>query len=155
MSSFPRFPIISPATRRAVSAAQTTGNASPMQFRQAPLAGADAAVVAWQAEQFQTLLDAFFRPGDLLQQPFIVGLAPIRLRPAEPRRYMFIQNQSAVNQLVLGLGKPPGAAGLLPVDGLIIFPNGGFYEPSVVPQKELWVVGSAANTIGMLIYSPF
>ena len=109
---------------------------------------------ALTAEQFRLLLQGIWRRGRLIVQPFLAtNVAPLVLRPQEPRYYCFIQNQSLVNQLAVNFGRPAGFPGIVPVDGIIIPPNFGFYEPLMVPQDEISVTASGINTPGILIYS--
>ncbi|MGH6795933.1 MAG: hypothetical protein ACREDH_12250 [Methylocella sp.] len=104
-------------------------------------------------DQLERLLRGIWRRGDLFMQPFVTLANPIRLRPAEKRNYFFLQNQSAATQIVLGIGQPPGPAGVAPVNGLVIDFNLGFYEPLVIPQGEIWVGAAVVGTPGILLYS--
>lgn len=105
-------------------------------------------------KQLETLLLASWRQGRLIVQPFIAtSAAPIIVRPQEPRFYLFIQNQSVVNQLSVNFGRPAGALGIVPVNGIIIAPNFGFYEPLMVPQDEISIIASGVGTPGIVIYS--
>lgn len=91
--------------------------------------------------------------GELITTPFVGTLAPQLLRNGERRSYVFLQNQSAANQLVFGFGAQPGPAGATPVAGLVVAPNFGFYEMLVfVTQQPIWVVASAAPTPGVMLH---
>lgn len=103
------------------------------------------------SDQFTALIRTIWKQGTIAQYPFTVGTAAVRLRPAEPRQYVFLQNQSGANQMALGIGKPPSAVGVTPVDGLVIGINLSFYEPILVPQDELWIVAAGAGTPGLLL----
>jgi hypothetical protein len=104
-------------------------------------------------DQFTQLLAAIWRQSEVFMLPFSAQILPVRIRPAENRKYMFIQNQSGAAQLALGINQPPGPFGTNPVAGLVIPANFGFYEPLVIPQGEIWVSASAANTPAILLYS--
>ena len=93
--------------------------------------------------------------GELLVTPFVAtNVNPIKVRDGETRSYLFIQNQAAINQMVVGFGQPPGPAGGIPVNGLIIQPNMGFYEMLVfVTQQPIWILGSAAATPGVILHA--
>jgi hypothetical protein len=105
------------------------------------------------ASQLDALLAAIWRRTDVFMLPFTVGLVPVLLRPAEKRSYVFLQNQSGAATLALGINQPPGPLTSVPVAGLVIAANFGFYEPLAVPQGELWIVASAGATPGILLYS--
>lgn len=79
--------------------------------------------------------------------PITVGVAPIVLRPEENRQYLFIQNTHATQILYIGFSYTPDAA-----NGMQIGPQ-GFYEPYWVPQNEISILGSGANTTGVLLYA--
>lgn len=105
-------------------------------------------------DQFQRLLDAVFRRANIVMQTFLAtNAAPIQLRPQEKRSYLFIQNQSVANNMVLKTGASPSAFGTVPADGIIVPANLGFYEPIQVPQDSLWIIAAAAATPGLLIYA--
>lgn len=97
------------------------------------------------SEPWRTLMYGTQRKGDLLQTYGIVGTNPVLIRPAENRIYLIVQNTSLANTLLVGVGYGPQivAGG---ATGFILLPNGGNYEPSVIPQQDIWVTGSAAGT---------
>lgn len=111
---------------------------------------ADAPLPPWQ---YEALVAALWRQAAVFMQPFTVGTTAILLRPAENRKYLFLQNQSATQNMALGLNQPPGPLTGSPVSGLVILSNFGFYEPLVVPQGEIWIIAAAAATPGILLYS--
>lgn len=115
--------------------------------------GGNTQLFALTPEQLDALIRATFRQNDTFILPFVVGTDPVQLRPAENRRYLFVQNQSGANNMALGINGPPGPLTGVPVNGLVIPTNFGFYEPLVVPQGEIWIVAAAANTPGVLIYA--
>lgn len=105
-------------------------------------------------DQLEALLTAVWKRGNLIVQTFVASNAgPIVLRPQEKRYYFFIQNQSAVNQLSVNFGRAAGPLGIVPVDGIVVAPNFGFYEPLMVPQDAISVMAAGAGTAGVLIYS--
>lgn len=104
-------------------------------------------------DQFQQLLAAVWRQSELFMLPFVVGAVPLRLRPAEKRTYLFLQNQSLLNNMALGFNEPPGPVASVPTAGVVIPANFGFYEPLNCPQGEVWIVAAAANTPGILVYA--
>jgi hypothetical protein len=105
-------------------------------------------------EQLQLLLTGIWRRGNLIVQPFVAtNAAPIQIRPQENRFYCFIQNQSGANQISVNFGRPAGALGIVPVDGIVIAANFGFYEPIMVPQDSISVMAAGVNTPGIIIYS--
>ncbi len=69
---------------------------------------------------------------------------PLRIRQAERRAYLLIQNQSLANMWI-GFDKVPSVN-----DGIMLVP-GGAYEPLKVPQGEIWVIGSAAPCFGNML----
>lgn len=104
-------------------------------------------------DQFEKLLAAIWRQYEIFMLPFSAQIIPVKIRPAENRKYLFLQNQSLTGQLALGINQAPGPFGTNPVSGLVIAANFGFYEPLVVPQGEIWVSASAANTPAIMLYS--
>jgi hypothetical protein len=113
-----------------------------------------ASMIYFSPEQLEKLLIASWRRGRIITQPFLAqAVAASLLRPQEPRFYLFIQNQSAVNTLVVNFGRDAGAATIVPVDGVVIAANFGFYEPLMVSQDTISVRASGANTPGVLLYS--
>jgi hypothetical protein len=96
-------------------------------------------------EPWRSLVYAAQRKGDFIPIFGVVGTVALLIRSSESRTYFIIQNTSAANQLFIGVGYPPVNNGVS-VTGLILAANGGNYEPSVIPQGDIWVLGSAANT---------
>lgn len=95
--------------------------------------------------------DAAIMSGTLFQLPFTAGLQAIQLRPQERRGYLFIQNQSVLNQLIVGFGRAPNAG--TPNDGLLlpIFPS--FIEfDKYVPDNTIYVIGTGAGTTGIVLF---
>lgn len=84
----------------------------------------------------------------IVSQPFNITNLAVSARPEEPRRYLFILNTSAANNLFVGFGAPPTGA----VTDFVI-PAGSFYEPLKVPQNEIFLLGAGANTRGQLLYA--
>lgn len=109
----------------------------------------------FDGDAFSTLLRTLWKKAKVLTQPFVATNAgPIQLLPEQSDRcYFFIQNQSGVNQIVVNFGAPAGATGLIPVNGVVIQPLPGFYEPIAIPSNEVWVSASAANTPGIIVYA--
>lgn len=85
---------------------------------------------------------------NIVMQPFNIGAVAVSIRPEESRRYLFIVNNSAANNLFIGFGQPPTGA----VTDFFI-PAGGFYEPLKVPQNEIFFLGAGANTRGQILYA--
>lgn len=104
-------------------------------------------------DQFLALLEGIWKKEEIYTTPFVAGLIPVKLRNAENRRYLFIQNQSTINNMAIGFNQPPGALAVAPTNGLIIPFNFGFYEPLVIPQGEIWIVAAANATPGFMLYS--
>ena len=101
----------------------------------------------------QSLYDEALRHIDdkvnMVQQPFTVGIVPVTVRPSEERRYFFILNQSAAAQnLFVGFDSAPTGAA---TD--FVIPAGSFFEPLKVPQNEIIFLGSAAGTVGTILYA--
>lgn len=105
------------------------------------------------ADFLRNLSELFARSQQFLTQPFLANATnAVEIRPQEFRGYVLIVNQSAANQLLIGFGAAPGFTGLTPLNGLLIN-AGGSYEPLAVPSNSIWVVGSAANTPGYIVYT--
>ena len=63
--------------------------------------------------------------------------------PAASRIYLIIQNSDLVSNIFLGFDySPNGPAGL----GLKILP-GGYYEPDVIPQNDVYIAGSGVGNV--------
>jgi hypothetical protein len=77
-------------------------------------------------------------------QAINVGTTWVKARPEEPRTYLFIVNNDAVNNLFVAYGQLDGTTGSIAIG------PGGFYEPWVCPINDLWIRGSAAGTVGVL-----
>ena len=96
-------------------------------------------------EPWRTIMYGIQRKGDFIQTFGVVGLQPIMIRAAEARTYFILQNTSLANTLLVGIGYGPvivagGATGFL------MQPNGGNYEPAMIPQGDIWVSASGAGT---------
>ncbi|MGH8744518.1 MAG: hypothetical protein ACREUY_09600 [Burkholderiales bacterium] len=96
-------------------------------------------------EPWRSLLRGILRKGNFIQLYGTVGTQPVLVRPAESRSYFIIQNTSIANTLFVAAGYGPvvvaGGA-----TGFILQANGGNYEPSVIPQQDIWVSANAAGT---------
>jgi len=99
-------------------------------------------------EPWSTLLRGVQRKGNLTPQYASVSTTAVLVRPMEDRLYIIIQNTSLANTLYVGVGYPPTT-----VTGVLLAANGGAYEPTVVPQQEIWLLGSAANTTFVILYA--
>lgn len=97
----------------------------------------------------KAVLRALGRRADFQSIPFVTTANALRLRPAEERVYFFIQNLDPVNRLLIGFDIPPTAAAANSVN---MGPN-GFYEPLIVPQNEIWILGSVVGTFGILLFA--
>ena len=94
----------------------------------------------------RALINAVQRIGNVTMYSASVGLQAILVRPAERRTYLLLQNTSAANQLLFGIGMQPSliTGGFT---GFLLAPNGGSFEPQVIPQQDIWLLGSAAGTL--------
>lgn len=99
-------------------------------------------------EPWATLLRGIQRKANLLPQYGTVGTTPILVRPAEDRLYLIVQNTSLAAQVYVGVGYPPSS-----VTGILLAANGGAYEPYVIPQQEIWILASAADTPFVILYA--
>ena len=95
----------------------------------------------------QSLIQHIDRGVSMTVQPFSVGAVATLVRPEEERRYFFIQNTHAANNLFLGIGFAPTAIYCIQIPAL------GFFEPLWVPKNEIWIAGSAAATTGAIGYA--
>lgn len=96
-------------------------------------------------EPYRSLLYGIQRKGEFQSVVGVVGTVAILARPMEERTYIIIQNTSVANTLFVGVGYAPQNTGT-GITGLILAANGGNYEPAVIPQGDIWVLGSAAGT---------
>lgn len=96
-------------------------------------------------EPWRSLLFGVQRKGEFVPIVGVVGTAPILARAREERTYLIVQNTSVANTLFIAVGYQPANTGT-GITGLILAANGGNYEPAVIPQGDIWVLGSAANT---------
>lgn len=96
-------------------------------------------------EPYRSLLVGIQRKAEFIPVIGVVGTTPILVRSRESRIYLIIQNTSVANVLYVGIGFQPTttAAGST---GLILAANGGNYEPACIPQSDIWLSASAANT---------
>jgi hypothetical protein len=111
----------------------------------APNSAPSQALMNTLPEPWRTLLYGIQRKASFIPLFGTVGTTAVLVRPAEERTYIIIQNTSAANQLIVGIGYQPVNNGTS-VTGLILAANGGNYEPSAIPQGDIWLLGSAANT---------
>lgn len=95
--------------------------------------GETMAPMAWNQSNWQTI-------------PFTVGTEPVRIQEFLLRKFLLIQNTSALGSLFIGFGFQPNAT-----NSLVLGPGLG-YEPFVYPINEIWMVSDQANTTGFLIY---
>jgi hypothetical protein len=96
-------------------------------------------------EPYRSLLYGIQRKGEYVPIVGVVGTVAILARPREERTYLIVQNTSVANTLFVGVGYAPANTGT-GITGLILAANGGNYEPAVIPQGDIWLLGSAANT---------
>lgn len=92
----------------------------------------------------KAMLYTLQRKGNFIQFFGQVGTTPVLVRAAEARTYVLIQNTSAASQLIIAFGYPPSVTGTN-ITGLILAANGGNYEPAVIPQQDIWLLGSGAG----------
>jgi hypothetical protein len=111
----------------------------------APNSAQSQALMYTLPEPWRSLLYGVQRKANFMPLFGTVGTVAQLIRPAEERTYIIIQNTSAANQLIVGIGYAPVNNGTS-VTGLILAANGGNYEPSAIPQGDIWLLGSAANT---------
>lgn len=99
--------------------------------------------------QFNALLKNIRHQGHLIMKPIVVGTTAINLLPQQQGRYyLLIVNTSAANRMFIGVDFIPSANLGLPLE--IDF---GFWEPLVVPDNEINVIGAGANTTGVCLYA--
>ena len=96
-------------------------------------------------EPWRSLIYASQRKGNFQSVVGTVGATAILARPAESRTYLIVQNTSAANILFVGVGYQPTNNGTT-ITGLILAANGGNFEPSVIPQEDIYLLGNAAGT---------
>jgi len=104
-----------------------------------------AALMNTLPEPWKSLIYAIQRKANFQSIVGVVGTAPILARAMEERTYLIVQNTSVANTLFVGVGYQPANTGT-GISGLILAANGGNYEPFCVPQEDIWLLGSAANT---------
>lgn len=100
----------------------------------------------------RALITAVQRIGDVTMYSGTVGTQAILVRPAERRTYLLLQNTSAANSLLFGIGVQPAVitGGFT---GFLLAANGGSFEPQVIPQQDIWLLGSAAGTLFTIAFS--
>lgn len=114
------------------------------------------ALMRLDPDELMRLIQAAFNMGELVTFPFKANILPVQIRPAEPRLYFMIQNQSTANQIAVGFGKPPtGLLAAPPIDGVIL-PTAtansfGVYEPILKPCNTIWVASDANNVPGSIV----
>lgn len=80
------------------------------------------------------------------QRGFTTAATQTQLLPyREGRSYLFIQNHDAANDMYVTFGVRASAANAVKI------PAGGFYEPYNTPCNDVYVIGSAVGTVGMVI----
>lgn len=83
--------------------------------------------------------------------PINVGVASVLIlpKPSTQRLFLFISNTSPVNQLIVNFGNQAS-----PLLGITLAANLGFVGfDAVVPQNDVYIIGSGAATTGTLIYA--
>lgn len=83
--------------------------------------------------------------------PINIGVASVLIlpKPSTQRLFLFIINTSAVNQLIVNFGNQASA-----ILGIPIAAGLGFLGfDAVVPQNDVYIIGSGAGTTGTLIYA--
>lgn len=78
--------------------------------------------------------------------PFQAGTSPTLLQPYTLRKFLLIQNRDAAETIYIGFGWTPTTE-----NGLILAP-GFSYEPFAYPVNEIYIMGSAPDTAGLLIF---
>lgn len=89
------------------------------------------------------------RYGDFTNLPLSIGLASgvVLQRPSTRRIFLAILNSHATQSLYVAFGTPSS-----PALGLELKPGGVLFLDTVVPQNDVNIVGSGANTTGALVY---
>ncbi len=109
--------------------------------------------VVLSREQFDALTHAPNRTMPMQTRPFAVTTTPALILDNQPTRgYLFVQNQDAASNIVVGFGQAPSVSGTV-ANGLIIPPNLGYYEPLAVPTDELWIMSTAGTVAGFVLFS--
>ena len=90
--------------------------------------------------------------GNFTNLPIIIGVASVRVLDKPPsgsrRTYLLIINTSGANQLFVAFGGDASA-----LNGVPLAANFGFIEfNSTIPQDNIFVIGSAAGSTGVIIY---
>lgn len=83
--------------------------------------------------------------------PINIGVASVLIlpKPSTQRLFLFIINTSPVNQIIVNFGNQA-----TPILGIPIAANLGFIGfDTVVPQNDIYIIGSGAGTTGTLIYA--
>lgn len=92
-----------------------------------------------------SLKSNIYRQGRVRDSIGTVGLTAVRVLEDDPSRsYFFIQNQSAIDTIVVRFGAAPSIGSGGQFVGVAIAPNFGFWEPIMVPTQECWLIASAA-----------
>jgi len=91
--------------------------------------------------------------GSFSNIPLLIGVASLRilLKPPQGTRrvYLLLVNTSPLNLIYVAFGQ---AASVL--NGVPLMLNFGFWEfDAVVPQDDVYIIGGAAATTGVLVYS--
>jgi len=88
------------------------------------------------------------RQCDFFQLSVSYTTTPVLILPAGDRIYFLLQNLDVANDVFLGFSIVPNP--VIPV-GLRVSP-GDAYEPYIIPQNDIWIVGSAAG-LATLLYA--
>lgn len=103
-------------------------------------------IAAQIAAARQTVTDQTPALGDFIQSAFSADNAASQmLRQREFRNYLLIQNTDSSGNLYVSFGQAATA-----LSSIIIGP-GGYYEPRVVPQNEIYILGNEAAVTGVVI----
>lgn len=83
--------------------------------------------------------------------PINIGVASVLIlpKPSTQRLFLFIINTSPVNQIIVNFGNQASAILGIPIAAALGFI--GF--DAVVPQNDVYIIGSGAGTTGTLIYA--
>jgi hypothetical protein len=88
------------------------------------------------------------RQADFFQLSITYTTTPVLILPASDRSYFLLQNLDAALDAFLGFSIVPNPT--IPI-GLRVS-AGDAYEPYMVPQNDVWIVGSATG-LATLLYS--
>lgn len=77
---------------------------------------------------------------------FTVGTTAVRVQEALFRKFLLLMNKDGAETLYFGFGWVPTVTNGLPLTA------GQGFEPFRYPINEIWVLASAANVTGLIIY---